>query len=238
MREGASEWTHESLIGLFKTPEELLSSAEKQANALRESPLLFEICKTYHVLRYLVAYYEARFEHLPLQVWNEHRMALDHFMRHLVGLTSVEQPFPKDPSDKNSSQLRSMRGHLMRATLDISKFIILNSSDLLGNKLAYWNPLTLVRVQVQEGVSLLAYLLNGRSKAERLFQVAKQMDSVLGVSGKEESEALLRYLAATFEYAHLITTFDRHLPQLEETIASKDFQDAMKMSAVDQASNL
>jgi hypothetical protein len=60
-------------------------------------------------LRYFVAYYESRFDTIPLQVYNECRMTLDHFMR-----------FSIDEKDEGNN-LNKALNHIRRGVLDILK---------------------------------------------------------------------------------------------------------------------
>jgi len=60
-------------------------------------------------LRYFVAYYESRFDAIPLQVFNECRMTLDHFMRFFI-----------DENDKNNNWNKAL-SHIRRGVLDILK---------------------------------------------------------------------------------------------------------------------
>jgi hypothetical protein len=59
-------------------------------------------------LRYFIAYYEARFDKIPLQVYNEYRMAFDHFMRFFID--------KKEKNDWNKAL-----SHTRRGVLDILK---------------------------------------------------------------------------------------------------------------------
>jgi len=60
-------------------------------------------------LRYFVAYYESRFDTIPLQVYNEYRMAYDHFMRFFI-----------DEGDADSNWDKAL-SHTRRGVLDILK---------------------------------------------------------------------------------------------------------------------
>jgi len=60
-------------------------------------------------LRYFIAYYESRFDTIPLQVYNEYRMAYDHFMRFFIDEKDAENNWDKALS------------HTRRGVLDILK---------------------------------------------------------------------------------------------------------------------
>lgn len=94
---------------IFKTPAELLQAAELTSAGAEKS--YCHAAYLYFIARFMVAVYEARMGRLPIQVWNEYRNALDHFMR-----------FVTNPVDENTAQLSRMEGHIQRAVLDICKF--------------------------------------------------------------------------------------------------------------------
>jgi len=212
------KWPADALMGLFCSREDILAAAKKAASNLYGTAL-YDHCVLYYVVRYLVAYYEARFQQIPLQVWNEHRMALDHLMRHLSSLGSLEHPF----DDDNGSQLKSMRSHLLRAALDISKFIVYESSRLLLTTMSFWGAATLRLTKVDGGdESLLATVLANRDQAETAFQRAKQLDNDLGKSPENDNTVLGRYLDATFAYTRIIKLIDQHRASLEAAIPEAD----------------
>ncbi|MBK6639240.1 MAG: hypothetical protein IPG34_17235 [Rhodocyclaceae bacterium] len=69
----------------------------------------------YFLTKQVIALYEAQINYLPLQVYNEMRNALDHYMRAITfsGLTQ--------PNERRRHHINKMTGHLQRALLDVIK---------------------------------------------------------------------------------------------------------------------
>jgi hypothetical protein len=114
----------------WKEPENSLNSVEKMLSVAFESTDTFESEFNKYMdavlqikpefekhkellyynfsLRYFVAYYESRFDTIPLQVYNEYRMAFDHFMRSFI-------------DEKSNKDWDKALGHTRRGVLDILK---------------------------------------------------------------------------------------------------------------------
>lgn len=72
----------------------------------------------YFLTKQSISLYEAQINYLPLQVYNEMRNALDHYMRAITrpsDLVDAEQP------QRRQDHIKKMIGHLQRALLDVIK---------------------------------------------------------------------------------------------------------------------
>lgn len=69
----------------------------------------------YFLTKQAVSLYEAQINYLPLQVYNEMRNALDHYMRAII------YPSVEDGNGRRTSHINKMTGHLQRALLDVVK---------------------------------------------------------------------------------------------------------------------
>jgi len=102
----------EALFRAFKSTEEFEKEFNKYMddilNINPEHETYRELLYYNFSLRYFIAYYEARFDKIPLQVYNEYRMAFDHFMRSFIDKTE------RNDRDKALS-------HTRRGVLDILK---------------------------------------------------------------------------------------------------------------------
>ena len=72
----------------------------------------------YYIARLMVALYEALLSKLPIQVWNEYRNSMDHFMRYIT-----------NPTDENKDHLSKMEGHIQRAVLDVCKYFCIGMKE-------------------------------------------------------------------------------------------------------------
>ncbi|WP_415897349.1 hypothetical protein [Neptuniibacter sp. QD57_21] len=100
------------------SPESLVNRAKDRGK--EAAPSLRSCVEIYYIVRYFVSLYEANNLELPVQIWNEYRNALDHFMRH----TTESPDFDFTDGDaKTSTHLNKMEGHLQRAALDIMKIV-------------------------------------------------------------------------------------------------------------------
>lgn len=148
----------------------------------------------YAMARYLVAVFEAHSFSLPVQVWNEYRNSLDHLMRSF--LTS-------DP-DNVESQLKSSRGHLLRACLDVIKLLCTSHDDWfkeLKSSKAYFT------YALVDNGNFLKDLEDQYTKAKKLIISAKTHDINLGHDVMKDTEIVDLYLDAYFAYKDLDTMF-------------------------------
>ena len=72
-------------------------------------------------LRYFIAYYESRFDKIPLQVYNEYRMTFDHFMRFFI-------------DEKEGSDWSRALSHARRGVLDILKLNCFWLQEIISQK--------------------------------------------------------------------------------------------------------
>jgi len=96
---------------IFSSKGELLARAKKHIENQNFSEQEKELIYYYFLVKHLIAEQEGRSVEIPLQVFSEHRMALDHFIRGKIG---------NDEKSK-SSNIDKAIGHIRRALLDIIK---------------------------------------------------------------------------------------------------------------------
>lgn len=155
---------------------------------------LKDIIRYYTIARYLTAVFEAHNFKIPVQVWNEYRNSLDHFIRSLVATES----------DIKDRQLRSTRGHLLRACLDIIKLLCTSRDDwykALKKSKAY-----MTYALVDNG-NFLRDLEEKYELARRAMINAKTCDIHLGNDDSKDSDILDLYLNAYFAYENLYLLF-------------------------------
>jgi len=170
------------------TKEELVCGAKELS---QKAPEPFSDCvKLYFYARYLVSVFEARNFQLPIQVWNEYRNALDHFMRYMTTVQSIDE-------DLNSPQVKAMRGHLQRAVLDISKFICHCNADKIVEFLAGNDVQVLALV---DNGNFLTEAKRLEKKAESDFIEAKVEDKILGDDRGHNEQVVEKYLSAVYSY--------------------------------------
>ncbi len=92
---------------ILASKDDLLDKAKKYREIPNLSDTEKEVVYYYFLIKHLIAEHEARSVKIPLQVFNEHRMALDHFIRAKIG-----------NSEGNTDKAI---GHLRRALLDSIK---------------------------------------------------------------------------------------------------------------------
>jgi len=168
----------------------------EEANALADkAPTLYgEAVKLYFFARYFVSVFEARNNTLPIQVWNEYRNALDHYMRFL---TSDDYTTELSEDGSYPSQHREMKGHLQRAVLDIAKLTCHTNSDWIQKKLDRYDRNTLGLV---DNGNFILEIDRKISDAELLFTKAKCEDKMLGKNSRQNNTIVEMYLNAVFEY--------------------------------------
>lgn len=100
----SQDYTH-----LHSSPEEIFTAAR---DISRTAPAGFQRTMfLYYMTRYWVAVHEARYQEVPLQVWNEYRNAFDHFSRLMTAAgATVEEKIQND--ERNSQKIES---HILRA---------------------------------------------------------------------------------------------------------------------------
>lgn len=104
----------EQMEALIAQPQEFEALPKTFASQVSEDDQeLRQVVEMYFLTKQTIAICEARSIFLPLQVYNEFRSALDHYMRAVTAA--------KDPKNARSKHLRSMEGHIQRAFLDMVK---------------------------------------------------------------------------------------------------------------------
>ena len=180
----------DTCFNIFRTKEQLEQAAQHAADKASEP--YKRSTYLYFMARYFVAYYEAQFSSLPIQVWNEYRNALDHFFRHQTSSDMAA-----------STHINKMEGHIQRAILDICKIFCHDMKS-------YYNDLI-----EEEDDECLRIVDNGRfhtqlkqreREATDNFTIAKISDSELGTTAMTDNQILSRYLGASFSYIELVNT--------------------------------
>ena len=143
----------------------------------------------YYIARIMVAIFEAIIGQLPIQVWNEYRNALDHFMRYIADQNNA--------TDKHSSK---MEGHIQRAVLDVCKYFCIGMQEKINKFIE------------NDGIDCLRMVNNGEfykeiqvslATAEELFTIAKTSDSQLGSYFDVNKEVIIKYLKPCFVYLEI-----------------------------------
>jgi len=175
-------------LKLFVSKEELIDSAKAQS---LKAPAEFVTATYYYfIARYYVAVFESRFAHIPIQVWNEYRNALDHFFR-----------FQTTEDKDSSNQIKKMEGHLLRATLDVLKIFCHKSLEDIEKEFSK-HDLAILSL-VDNGGYLTELTLN-KNKAQECFELAKTQDSRLGNLAIEDITILELYLDSAMKLDNII----------------------------------
>ena len=171
-------------LNLVQNTTELLGSAQSFSDACSRSDLK-QLVYYYSITRYLVSVFEARNNKLPIQVWNEYRNCLDHYIRSLTQQDNVSE-------DK---QVKSAISHMQRATLDIIKLLCVSEDDWFINleKSKLYNLFCFV-----DNGEFLYKLNTKRATAQDLICKAKTLDFELG--SNKDKEIITKYLEAFFAY--------------------------------------
>jgi hypothetical protein len=188
------------IFNLYKSREALCEAADKAAsdvssNVFRSSVFL------YYIARYLVSVYEARYLELPIQVWNEYRNALDHFMRHVSS--------GGDEAQDDAHHLQRMEGHIQRAVLDVTKILCVKSYDAITHEIEMWGDNVL---DVIDDGTFRADIRKSLMEATDLLEEAKTNDAQLGHDAWVNRAVIERFLDSFFKFDHIIRTFnEKHL---------------------------
>lgn len=97
----------DSLNKLLSSPNNIIEKAKEYSEKSSFTESEKEIPYYYFIVKHFVAEHESRFGTIPVQIYNEHRMALDHLIR--------------AKSNNYEGNINSTIGHLRRAVLDIIK---------------------------------------------------------------------------------------------------------------------
>lgn len=140
----------------------------------------------YYIARYLVVVYEVSYGQIPIQVWNEHRNAFDHYIRHIAKLST-------DATD----HCRKIEGHIQRAVLDISKIYCHDTEDMLNSSVAVLHKPSLALV---DNGTFLDTVQSAFDLAKDAFIKAKTLDIALGDDARHNSAIISKYLDAVYHY--------------------------------------
>ena len=108
-RDTCCEAAKAELDNLFRSADSIIECAKQYCQRSHFQNEDREIPYYYYLLKSLVAQHEARFGTVSIQVFNEHRMALDHFIR------------ANEIDADHKEQVKSAIGHLRRGVLDVTK---------------------------------------------------------------------------------------------------------------------
>lgn len=176
---------------LYRSREALAEAARVVASGV--DPAFQHSVYLYYIARYLVSVYEARYLELPIQVWNEYRNALDHFMRHLSAQASAENRAPH--------HLHKMEGHLQRAVLDVSKILCIKSHEAISENIDIWGYDALDLI---DSGNFTFRIKNAQKDAITLFERAKINDSQLGHDRDINAAIIENFLDAFFKFDEVI----------------------------------
>jgi len=183
-------------LDIFKNQQELAQAATEQGNLA--SPEFREMVSFYFVSRYFTALYEARHGKIPIQIWNEYRNALDHFMRSLT-----------QDEESRVFQLQKMEGHLLRSTIDILKIYSHSEIESINNELGNYSAkawASLNNGEVYPGI-----------KANFNLAVSELEKAKITDLGDEQTFRLLDgYLSAAFRLIEVRNTIQQHVPGLHQ----------------------
>jgi hypothetical protein len=184
----------------YKSRQALCEAADEAASGV-SSPVFRSSVFLYYIARYLVAVYEARCQELPIQVWNEYRNALDHFMRHVAAGGNEAQD--------DAHHLHRMEGHIQRAVLDVTKILCVKSHDAITHEIEAWGPNILDAI---DGGSFRADIRRSLMEATDLLEEAKTNDAQLGHDAWVNRFVIERFLDSFFKFDQIVRVFDeKHL---------------------------
>lgn len=177
------------LINDIKTPVFTLADLEANARTVsqRADSSMHRVVRLYYLTRYLVVQYETLFGLIPIQVWNEYRNALDHYIRHIT--------------DAGSGHVKSMEGHFQRALLDICKLHCHGVGDLFVKRYKEIDGKALTLV---DNGNFAGSVRAAQDAANAMFMRAKVIDLALGDDAQQNDEVLSTYLEAAYAHFSLL----------------------------------
>jgi hypothetical protein len=140
-----------------------------------------ELAYYHFMLRHILAYYEARVDVAPVQIYNEYRMAFDHYMRR------VEM--------NNEGHEKKALAHLLRANLDIIKLGCYWLKEYCEKK-HRWMPKKALGI-ISNGEYIKTYT-KLQVCAEGLFREAKEKEVLIDES--DNMDILDKFLVAFLKY--------------------------------------
>lgn len=181
-----------------KDPREYSESLLQTDLELKDAVFLYFLTKK------AMALYEAQMNYLPLQIYNEMRNALDHYMRAIVVLESKGQG-----SSRRQDHVKKMTAHLQRALLDIIKITCASMVDKISSTHQQIGEKSLSLTQNGEYIKKITEL---QMSAEKDLVLAKSQEHSLG-DGAEES-VRLAYLSALTSHVTAYKYFQDNLSGL------------------------
>ena len=138
-----------------------------------------EIAYYYFLVKYFTAVLEATSKTIPLQVFNEHRMALDHFIR--------------AKANNDNDNIKSGKGHLYRALLDVLKLINAGLRNEIDKK---QNSIPQKALGLISNGDYIKEYTSKKNEAEELLFDARCEDYKIGNDYTENKEVANRYIKA------------------------------------------
>lgn len=189
------------LINDIKTPVFTLADLEANARTVsqRADSSMHRVVRLYYLTRYLVVQYETLFRLIPIQVWNEYRNALDHYIRHIT--------------DAGSGHVKSMEGHFQRALLDICKLHCHGVGDLFVKRYKEIDGKALTLV---DNGNFAGSVRAAQDAANAMFMRAKVIDLALGDDAQQNDEVLStiwRRRTLIFHCSKCFVTSDQRLTE-------------------------
>jgi hypothetical protein len=164
--------TIEILEQISNDPEEFKRFARQLSESLDENDQeLKEATYLYFLTKQAASIYEAKIQYLPLQVYNEMRNALDHYFRALI----------TEDTNRRSSHIGKMEGHLQRAFLDITKLTCaatIEEIDLTHKRIGEKG------INFVNNGEYIKFITNLKINAEDKLICAKRSEYTLGDGGE------------------------------------------------------
>lgn len=186
------------IVARYESRELLCAAADRTAESVSD-PILRQSVFLYYLARYLVSVYEARFLELPIQVWNEYRNALDHFMRHVTVTT------PSPDTGAGAHHLQRMEGHIQRAVLDVTKILCVQSHDCIMKEVNLWGDAAL---ELIDGGNFRAEIRVALTEATCILEEAKINDANLGHDAWVNRAVIERFIDSFFKFDSILTSFN------------------------------
>lgn len=187
----------------FKSTKEILDAAEELVSNAPDG--LKNAIKPYFISRYFVALFEARHGEIPIQVWNEYRNAFDHLFRFLVS--------------QDTTQIKDVEKHLLRAALDILKLYIHTTSDTIKKEIDSHKPEVL---RLVDNGDFLEDINSSHKNHVNAFESAKVSDLALGNNSNKNGDVLRKYLDTAFEFKILVTKIDSKAKEIRKAQQTYD----------------
>ena len=184
------------------TKEDLFRKAKLQSDKCTDYTVAINL---YYIARYFVVVFEARNKQVPIQVWNEFRNSLDHLMRHFAN----EDEYVK----KDGSQKKAMEKHILRASLDIMKFVCLADQDWIE---AFFKKYERSVLELVDNNSFAEDITTREVGCTRALEFAKTSDSDFGDDDQTNEVILGNYIDAVMLYENLRNDIEEKLPEVEK----------------------